>query len=412
MGGDILVALGPATVQRRPLFGLNCLGAGQERAQLAALPSGLHSADEKLRLPGGEIAQVRQTLAVLGLQTPGVWGLTSGVNERHVAVGVAHWRSRLPQARAGLSATDLARLALERSHCARQAIDVLSDFIARFGLGGEVQTGNEASDAVFLIADSEEAYALEAAGTFWALVECQHVRAVSDAALIRQDWLRLAPGLAEHALEHGWWPDNGTKLDFAGCVGHGQEVATAALRRWGRATLLLAQHNGALDIGCFRNLLAEHYQACAAKVPAPSDRARRLAAVAVELTGEGAPIVWNAVDAAGGQVFFPLVVGAELPTEWLEATLPVLRHYGADDRERLQGQFDQDAREFSADARQLHQSGEPATARRLAQVLMQKHVEQWQQECYGPKARLHGPSRSAPKRLSAAEQDAVAYAFG
>jgi hypothetical protein len=412
MGGDFFVALGPAAIQRRPVFGLNCLGPADRRAQLAALPSRLHSVDETLSLPGGEVAQVRQTLAVLGLQSPRAWGLTSGVNERHVVMGVARWRSRLPQQRPGLSATELTRLTLERSHSARQAIDVLSDLIARFGLGAEASDENEPSDAVFLIADGAEAYTLEAAGGFWALVECQHVRAVSDAALIRQDWLRLAPGLAEHVLEHGWWPDNGTKLDFAGCLGHGQEVAAGALRRWGRATLLLAQHNGALDAGCLRKLLGAHHAACSAQAGVANDRCRRLAALAVQLTGEGAPIVWTAVETPSGQVFFPLVVGAELPAEWAEATLPVALRSSAEDCERIQAQFDQDAAEFAVDVAALHRDSEHATARRLAQVLMQKHVEQWQQECYGPKTRLHTPSRSAPKRLSAAEQEAVAYAFG
>ena len=110
----------------------------------------------------------------------------------------------------------------------------------------------------------------------------------------------FAPGLAEHMIEQGWWPDNGSKLDFAGCLRHWQEVAVGTLRRWGKATLLLAQHNGALDLGCLRKLLGEHYSACAAKMPPASERAQRLAAACVELTGDGAPIVWNAVEVGGG----------------------------------------------------------------------------------------------------------------
>ena len=42
-------------------------------------------------------------------------------------------------------------------------------------------------------------------GRYWAVLECQQVRAVTDVALIRQDWHRLSPGLSSHAIENGWW---------------------------------------------------------------------------------------------------------------------------------------------------------------------------------------------------------------
>jgi hypothetical protein len=238
---------------------------------------------------------------------------------------------------------------------------------------------------------------------------------VSDAALIRQDWLRLAPGLAEFVLEQGWWPDNGTKLDFAGCVGHNQDPSAdaGAMRRWGKATLLLAQHAGALDLGRVRHLLCEHDAACAKRLgPAGCLRRQRLGSWAVELADESVPVVWNAVDVPNGHVFFPLVVGAELPTEWAEGTLPTPARLNLADCERLQTQFEQDACEFQADAALLRQSGEHETARRLAMVLMQRHVEQWQEECLGAAPMFSQPASAAAHRLSAADEEAAAYAFG
>ena len=73
------------------------------------------------------------------------------------------------------------------------------------------------------IADGSEAYVLETCGRYWALLECGHTRAVTDAALIRQDWHRLAPGLADFVIEKGWWQDDGSKIDFVRTLGETSE---------------------------------------------------------------------------------------------------------------------------------------------------------------------------------------------
>src|SRR5581483_4207307 len=176
------------------------------------------------RTPHVALPQARQTWTVLGQQPAGCWGFTHGLNEHQVAVGVTGWYSRL---------------ARERSQSSRQAIDVLTDLIARHGQGGA--SGDGPTDHVFLIADPAEAYVLEAAGRYWALQECRQTRAVTDAPLTRQDWRRLAPGLATLALEQGWWQDGGSKLDFAGCLDAKHPSHALARRRWGRASVALAQ---------------------------------------------------------------------------------------------------------------------------------------------------------------------------
>jgi hypothetical protein len=412
MGCDMLVALGPATTHGHTLLGFNGFAPATEQIRLRACSGQLHSADETLSLGNVSLPQVRQTSAVLGLQHPSAWGLLGGVNEHHVAVGMTRWRSRLPKERPGLSGADLVRLALERSHSAPQAVEVLTDLVTRLGLGATGGPTDEASDAVFLVADRNEAYVLEAAGTFWALIECQHVRAVADAALIRQDWLRLAPGLAEHVLQHRWWPDNGTKLDFAGTLCLARGAPPAGLRRWGKATLLLAQNNGTLDVCKMRDLLPQHFAACEAHRRRPAGSPEQLAASWVtQLEGEGPAIVWYGVGAGEPQVYFPLIVDAELPGEWIEASLPVPRRMTAHDYQRFQTQFDQDVEEYLAEARQLQQQGNQALVRRLAQVLMQKHVEQWQRECYQAPTAHRGPHRP-PEARARADDEAVTYAFG
>ena len=150
----------------------------------------------------------------------------------------------------GLTGPDLVRLALERCGSARQALDLLTDLLARHG---------ECGDHNFLLADPHEAYTLEAAGRHWAAQEIHQVRAVGDAAVIRQDWYRLSAGLAGEAINSGWWPEDGSKLDFAGRPGRRASPAGSALRRWGRTTRLLEEQNGHIDAAFLRRLLADHY---------------------------------------------------------------------------------------------------------------------------------------------------------
>jgi hypothetical protein len=407
MGCDMLTALGPATSAGRPLFGVNCFGPAAARLRLTALPRRIHCADEVLMLSGLSLPQVRQTCAALGLQNGASWGFVNGVNEHGVALGCSRWRSRLAQVASGLTATEAVRLSLERSHTARHAVEVLSDLVGRLGLSGG---GAEPSDAIFLVADRGEAYVLEAAGAFWALSECQHVRAVADAALIRQDWLRLAPGFAEHVLQQGWWPDNGTKLDFAGVLGPRGAAPGGELRRWGKATLLLAQHNGSLDVPRLRRLLPEHFAACERHSPAAA--ARQLAASWLAELDDAPVVAWHRVGGAESDLYFPLVVDAELPEEWTEATLRAPRQMSAEDCARLQAQFDADVQEYRAEAGRLRARGEETPLRRLAQVLMQKHVEQWHEECYQLSGRgVPAPPRT-PARPRPQEEEAVTYSFG
>ena len=110
--------------------------------------------------------------------------------------GVARGPRGLGQDHPGLLGPELVRLTLERSHSARHAVDVLTDLIGRHGQG----RGGDGGDHIFLIADPEEAFAVEAADQVWAAQEIGQLRAVSDVAVLCQDWYRLAPGLADRAF--------------------------------------------------------------------------------------------------------------------------------------------------------------------------------------------------------------------
>src|SRR5687767_9895071 len=133
MGCDMLVARGSSTIQQNTLFGVNLFGAGRSRHTLRRTPASLHSPDEAVRATHIKLPQVRQTCAVLGVGLEGDWGLVHGCNEHQVTIGTTGWRCRRQFEQNGLTGPDLVRLALERSHSAVNAVDVLTDLIARHG---------------------------------------------------------------------------------------------------------------------------------------------------------------------------------------------------------------------------------------------------------------------------------------
>jgi hypothetical protein len=387
MGCDMVVALGPATVNGQVLFGWNRYAGPDDKFNLRRFRGRTHSPGETIAAGGWQIPQVRRSSTVLGCQPVGAWGFTSGINEHHVGIGLACWKSKLPPAEAGLAGTDLVRLTLERSHSASQALEILTDLIARHGVGAgnpsppiplpREARGQEctpscttalspgargdftaASDPIFLIADGREAKIVEAAGRHWATAEVHQVRAVSDVAMIRQDWQRLAPGLAELAIHSGWWSESSSKLDFAGSLNVPQRTQAWALKRWGRATLLLEQQNGHIDHEVLRRLLAEHYGATVSP-QAPLYFGRKPVRLTTFLavlspSPEAVPLAWCALGPPQKAVYFPILLDGDLPEIFeIENGLglaPLAPLAATESVESLQARWDQALENFAAHA--------------------------------------------------------------
>src|ERR1051325_10046564 len=184
MGSDILVALKEASANGSTLFGLNHHAAPGARHRLISARGRMHDAGEIAHTSTLDVPQARQTFSVFGVQPREQWGFVHGVNENRVVLGVTEWTSRLPCDAKALGGPDLVRLVLERCRSAHHGVEVLTDLLERHVLAA----GN---DLIFLIADANEAFVLEASGHLWALLECGHLRVVTDAAMT--PWRRCAP---------------------------------------------------------------------------------------------------------------------------------------------------------------------------------------------------------------------------
>jgi len=427
MAGDMAVAVGRTTADGSTLFAQNS-HRGPRDSQVLRLQIGLeHAQGEKVRTQHLELAQARQTFTVLGTQPSGRWGYTHGINEHGLAIGACDLHTRLRQPSAGLLGTDLVRLALERSRSALQAVDLALELLERHGAGsGGAEPDGDAS---LLIASASEAFLIEGAGRHWVLQELHAVRAVSDVCTVQQDWVRISRGLASQAIEQGWWPADGSKLDFAAAVGHEPPREASALRRLGRATLLLEQQSGHIDVPFLRRLLADHYLGLPEEVdplgegggPAPlcqhgANGRATVSSMVAALPADPAklPLAWCAFGPPCVAVYFPVFLTGELPDAFtLSASVPIgdsiwWRSYRLHEQlradpervpevcaafDRLQARFDQEAEEFAPRAADMQAHGATAELQRdTREFLLGTVREFWEtlNEVHRHEHRTHG----------------------
>lgn len=424
MPGDMMVARGSSTVDGSTLFAHNCGKRPGEDFALQLVPGRSFAHGETLQGQFVRLPQVRQTLTVLGTQPAGGWGYDHGINGAGVAIGRTSHQSKLIAGGPVLTGADLVRLALERARTAQQAVDLITDFVERQGQGRFTGCPAPLCDTGFLVADPREAFVIEAAGRHWVCQEIAQVRAMSDVSGVRQDWNRISRGLAAHAIEQGWWPGDGSKLDFAGALSEEPVGQDSALRRWGRATLMLQQQAGHIDTAFLRRLLGDHYESMQsevdpfATVPGPVPLCQHgtgrgwytAASLVAALSADPDRLTpaWCAFGPPCITVYFPIFLEGDLPAGFAPSAesvgslvgrlnemlrqrpeeLPLLSETLA----RLQGRFDQEAEEFAAEQMPLKQSGARDELRHRASRFMQHHLEEFQAVMDGL---LHPQSRKS-----------------
>ena len=206
MKGDMVVALGRATVDGSTLFGHSWCGR-TEQSGLVETRGQVHSPGEKVYTRFLELPQARQTYRVLASRGPDTWGYVHGINEHGVAAGYRQTQTCLHLEEPGLLSSELVRLVLERSRTALQALEVLTGLIARHGQGIFPGSSAETShDAAFLLADAQEAFLVEAGGHYWVYQEVKEVRSVCEMCTIHQDWTASLPAWRRRPSPRGGGP--------------------------------------------------------------------------------------------------------------------------------------------------------------------------------------------------------------
>ncbi|CAO2597039.1 Scrn3 [Lemmus lemmus] len=258
---DTFVALPPATVGNRVIFGKNSDRLFDEVQEVIYFPAAAHNdLGKRLKCTYIEIDQVPETYAVVLSRPAWLWGAEMGANEHGVCIGnEAVWGREAISKEEALLGMDLVRLGLERADTAEKALDVIVDLLEKYGQGGNCAEGEEFSYYnSFLIADRNEAWILETSGKYWAAEKVQAgVRNISNQLSITTRIDREHPDMRSYAKQKGWW-DGQEDFDFAAAYSY---IDTASMltssSRYCQGYKLLNKHKGDITFETMMGILRD-----------------------------------------------------------------------------------------------------------------------------------------------------------
>ncbi|XP_015471730.2 secernin-2 [Parus major] len=244
---DCFVALPPHTASPAVIFGKNADRPRDEVQEIVYVPAATHRPGDKVQCTYLEIEQAERTHAVVLSRPAWLWGAEMGANDCGVCVGNEGVWTREPLGETeALLGMDLVRLALERGGSAREALEVITALLERYGQGGSCK--EEPVPFVyhntFLLADRTEAWVLETAGRYWAAQRIREgSRNISNQLSIGSDITAEHAGLRERARGRGWWSGHG-EFSFARVFSLEQQPPRmeAAKARFQAGKELLQQH--------------------------------------------------------------------------------------------------------------------------------------------------------------------------
>jgi secernin len=264
---DTWVALKDATSGGFTIFAKNSDRIQFDSQPLLFYPGRNWPAESTVNLGRLSIPQVDETYATMGSSPYWCWGYEEGINEFGVSIGnEGIWTRVLSEQieasekgkgpKPGPTGMDLVRLGLERGKTARQALDVITDLVERygqFGSGLPTMGLDGAYENSYIIADPNEAWVLETAGTHWiARKFTSGSTSISNTLSIGDDWDLSSSDIVSHALEKGWWEkDNTDAFHFTAAylVDSPEQRARAgrALTRQDCSRRLLLEKEGQID---------------------------------------------------------------------------------------------------------------------------------------------------------------------
>jgi len=260
---DTLVALAPVTKDGISLFAKNSDRPPRECQRIVQLARRANRPGARVRCQYVEIPDAPETAAMVGSQPYWLWGLEHGVNEHRVAIGNETVYTKELLGPVGLTGMDLVRLGLERGRTATEALEVMTGLIEAHGQGGSGHVHMEwPYHNGFLIADPTCAWILETSGRHWAAKPVADLGHVTNGLALGTDWTRGAADVTRFAVERGWWPAAGGRVDFAVAYNDDASVPpNVCVERRRRAATLLAEARGQLTAATLRTILRDHYDA-------------------------------------------------------------------------------------------------------------------------------------------------------
>jgi len=204
---DSLIALKSDTADGVAVFAKNSDRPSNEGQFIKFIPAADHPKNSTVKCTYIEIPQAAHTNAVLLSKPYWIWGAEMGVNDKYVVIGNEAVFPKVPNAKnTKLIGMDFVRLGLERGNTAREALDVIIALLEQFGQGGSCTTDCQSYYSSFLIADPDDAWVLETAGSWYATKHVTQSDSISNYLTIGTDYdpNLSSPNLAEYAVQQGW----------------------------------------------------------------------------------------------------------------------------------------------------------------------------------------------------------------
>lgn len=224
---DTFVVLPPLTKNNVVIFGKNS-DRPQNEVQEVIL-SRDRTRNAKLKCTYITIDESQGPLNSVILSKPSwMWGAEMGANDKNVVIGnEAVWTNNNEldgDAREKrLLGMDLVRLGLERGNTAKDALNIITSLLEKYGQGGPCSEYDDSHfyHNSFLIADPNEAWVLETSGKLWAAERVTSgYRNISNGLTIGSKIDKCSEGLLKKAEEMRVWDGKG-KFDFSDAFSSG-----------------------------------------------------------------------------------------------------------------------------------------------------------------------------------------------
>lgn len=231
---------------------------------------------QTIRLANCEIPQAPATCATLGSSPYWCWGYEEGINEHRVMIGneaiftktcrdlVRRLKAK-QKPRPGILGMELVRLGLERSTTAREALEVITRHIEKYGQFGSGVPGlshaEGSYDNSFIIADPREAWVLEGYAKRWAARKIRgHSCSISNQPSIRIARDIASEDIERYAVGKGWWKKNYGRIDIARAYINDAVPRQVSHIRAMRSRELLEKSHGGIDVNTMKTIARDHYE--------------------------------------------------------------------------------------------------------------------------------------------------------
>jgi dipeptidase len=136
---------------------------------------------------------------------------------------------------------------------------VIVDLLDTYGQGGNCGFSHpEYYHNAFAIADPQEAWVLQTAGTYWAARQVRSVCTLSNGLTLVHEWDLASPGLVEHAVDKGWCKSE-QDFDFSRCYSDFLYTTFSASRaRQRRSAQILESQQGQVTVASMMAALRDH----------------------------------------------------------------------------------------------------------------------------------------------------------